>query len=64
MEPLNRIRDFLLGVSAEMVGLALVGRSGAVPEEEPLEGLGAFEFVLEAEDVVAVEFLEEVEQFG
>ena len=64
MEPFNRIGNIFLGVSGEMVGLALIGRSGAVPEEEPLEGLGAFEFVLEAEDVVAVEFFEEVEQFG
>ena len=40
--------------------LTLVGCSGAVPEEGPLQGLATLEFVLEAEGVVLVGELEEV----
>ena len=47
-----------------MVDLALVRRSGAVPEEEPLQALVAFELVLEPELVVLVRELEQVQQLG
>ena len=40
--------------------LTLVGCSGAVPEEGPLQSLAALELVLEAEGVVLVGELEEV----
>jgi hypothetical protein len=42
----------------------LVGCSGAVPEEGPLEGLATLELVFEAEGVVLVGELEEVCQRG
>jgi hypothetical protein len=44
--------------------LTLVGCSGAVPEEGPLEGLATLELVFEAEGVVLVGELEEVCQRG
>lgn len=40
--------------------LTLVGRSGAVPEEDPLQALVALELVFEAEGVFLVGELEEV----
>lgn len=45
-----------------MVGLALVWGATAVPEEEPLQGLVAFELILESEMVVLVRKLQQVEQ--
>jgi hypothetical protein len=44
--------------------LTLVGRSGAVPEEDPLQALVALELVFEAEGVVLVGEFEEVLEEG
>lgn len=41
-------------------GFTLVGCSGAVPEEDPLQALATLELVFEAEGVVLVGELEEV----
>lgn len=60
----RRTWDLLFCEFAEMAHLALIGGAGAVPEEEPLQGLVAFELVGEAEDVFLVGEFEEVEQFG
>lgn len=49
----------MLGVPV-LDSLTLVGCSGAVPEEGPLQSLTALELVLEAEGVVLVGELEEV----
>ena len=59
MEAFDRVGEFFLGGFGEVVGLALVGRAGAVPEEEPLQGFGALDVVFESEGVVLVgEFFE------
>lgn len=47
-----------------MVRLALVRRSGTMPEEDPLKGLIALQVILEAELVLFVSELEEVQKFG
>ena len=47
-----------------MVHLALIRGSATVPEEQPLQCLAAFQFVLEAKDVVLVGEFQQVEEFG
>lgn len=47
-----------------MVRLALVRGAGAVPEEDPLQGLVALQLVLEAELVLLVGELEQVQELG
>lgn len=53
--------DLLRCIFGEMVGLALVGSTAAVPEKQPLQRLAAFQVVLEAEFFVFVFFIEEIE---
>lgn len=53
---------FLL--TSEVVQVALVWGAGSVPEEQPLEAFVALELIFEAELVVLVGELEEVEEFG
>src|SRR6266498_2111090 len=50
-EPINR-QVGLLGLIAEVIGVSLVWCARAVPEEEPLEALAAFEGIGEAEFVL------------
>jgi hypothetical protein len=45
-----------------MISLALIRRSTAVPEKEPLQALILLQFVFETEFVLFVSKLEEVEQ--
>ena len=54
----------LLSLSAEEVGVALVWSPASVPEDEPLGGLARLELVPEAEMVLRVVVLDEVEQDG
>lgn len=55
---------FGLKDAKEQVCFTLVGRSGAVPEEDPLEALVTLELVFEAEGVFLVgEFEEVCEEF-
>ena len=54
----------LLSVFLEEVRVALVGGAAAVPEEEPLQRVGALERVREAQLVLLVELLLEVQQLG
>lgn len=51
-------------MSAEEVGVALVWSPASVPEDEPLGGLARLELVPEAEMVLRVVVLDEVEQDG
>ena len=60
----ERTGNLLRSRAAEVVRLTLVGCTATVPEKEPLQCIIALELVLEAEDVVLVELLEEVEQLG
>lgn len=55
-------RDLLFCELGEVVHLSLVGGTGAVPEEEPLQSFVAFELVRETEYVFFVGEFEEVEQ--
>ena len=47
-----------------MINLPLVGRTATMPEEHPLQAITSLELVLEAEGVILVVLLEEVEELG
>lgn len=64
LEACNSVWDLLRRGTGEVIDLALVGSSAAVPEEGPLQGLVALEVVGEAEFVLLVGEFEEVEEFG
>ena len=58
-----RTRNFLFGESEKMAHLPEIRRAAAVPEEKPLQGIAALDFILESELFVCVVVDEEVEQF-
>ncbi len=57
-------RYLLLGELVKVVDLALVRSTGAVPKEEPLQGFVTFELIREAEFILFIGELEEVQELG
>lgn len=64
LEARDGVGNLLWGGAGEVIHLALVGGTAAVPEEGPLQGLVALEIIGKAEFVFFVGEFEEVEEFS